>query len=255
MKNSIIKTIGRAVGTLLFWLLLWQIAALIVRSEVLLPAPLTAAKRLLVLGKTGAFWLAVIWSLLRILLGFLLGVVAGCLLAAVCRLRLPETLLAPIRVIIKATPVASFIMLAWVWLNRDAIPVFIAALLVAPIVWGNVTEGIKSTDHALWEMTEVYGIRGGKRFRYLYLPSVLPYFTSAVYTCAGLVWKAGIAAEVLCLPKKAIGTYLYQAKLVLDTPDVFAWTAVVILISVALEKMIRVLLKNTEARLKRRGVT
>lgn len=54
-------------------------------------------------------------------------------------------------------------------------------------------------------------------------------------TSLGLAWKAGIAAEVLCTPKGAIGTQLYNAKIYIETTDLFAWTFVVVILSLLLE--------------------
>ena len=77
---------------------------------------------------------------------------------------------------------------------------------------------------------------------------MLPYFASACRTALGLAWKAGVAAEVLCLPEAAIGTQVYQAKIYLETPDLFAWTLVVLALSFALEGLLGKLLSLLEGR-------
>ena len=71
----------------------------------------------------------------------------------------------------------------------------------------------------------------------LYIPSLAPYFLAACKSSLGMAWKAGIAAEVLAVPKNAIGTELYYAKTYLETPTMFAWTLVIILLSIIFEKL------------------
>ena len=60
----------------------------------------------------------------------------------------------------------------------------------------------------------------------------------------GLAWKSGVAAEVLCLPRPSIGTQIYNAKLYLEVPDLFAWTVVVVALSLVLEQLLRALLRS-----------
>ena len=60
-----------------------------------------------------------------------------------------------------------------------------------------------------------------------------------------------MAAEVIGLPKGSIGERLYQAKIYLDTPDLFAWTAVIILVSLVFERVFLRLLDAGLARLER----
>ena len=68
-------------------------------------------------------------------------------------------------------------------------------------------------------------------------------------TGIGIGWKAGIAAEVLGLPKNSIGKALYNAKIYLEMPDLFCWTAVIILLSLLFEKLAALLLRVLTARL------
>jgi NitT/TauT family transport system permease protein len=158
------------------------------------------------------------------------------------RYRWFEELLAPPVQTIKATPVASFVILTLVWIAPQNLSVFISFLMVFPIMYTNVLMGIRSTDKKLLEMATVFRVPAYRRIRYIYLSQVLPFFRSACSVALGLSWKAGIAAEVIGLPQGSIGEMLYQAKLYLDTPDMFAWTLVIIVISVWFEKIFLILL-------------
>ena len=151
----------------------------------------------------------------------------------------------PLLTVVRSTPVASFIILALVWIKRDNVAIFIAFLMVLPILWGNVSRGIAECDRDLLEMAHVFRFSKKDMLRKVYLPSVRPYFFAGCSTALGLSWKAGVAAEVLSLPRHALGSELYYSKIYLETPTLFAVTLVVILLSVVLEFILRLILKKT----------
>ncbi len=228
-----------------FWTALWALAAHLVGKELLLPSPLRTTTRLFQLAATADFWIAAGTSLLRIGIGFLAGVLAGTLLAIPTALLRPaDALFSPLNTVVRATPVASFIILALVWIESGRVPSFIAFLMVTPIVWSSLKTAIRDVDPQLIEMSETYRMPLFRRIRLLYLPSVLPQYVASMVTALGLAWKSGIAAEVLCRPKHGIGTDLYESKIYLETTDLFAYTATVILLSVAMEFLFRAILRR-----------
>lgn len=240
------KKMGAFLLTLLFWLLIWQVAAWLVEwkvqgrgNELLLPFPWTVAKALGRLCRQLDFWKHVALSLLRVLQGMVQGMVLGGLLAMVtCWLPLADRLLSPAIRVIRATPVASFILLVLLWTARTNVPVVIAALMVLTVVWENLCRGIRAVDPQLLEMAKCYGFSRLKTIYLVYLPSLKPFFAAALTNAIGLAWKSAVAAEVLCLPLVAAGTQIYYAKLYLEIPDLFAWTVVVVTLSLILEKLL-----------------
>lgn len=230
-----------------FWLGLWALLAFMVDKALLLPGPWAVLKRLCALAVTAQFWATVGRTLLRIGLGLLCAVPAGVLLAAItCRFRLFRQLLSPLLTIVQSTPVASFILLLLIWVGRDVLPAVIVALMVLPVVWRNVAAGVENTDKQLLELTKVYRFSPMRTLRRVYIPSVAPYFFAACRTSLGLAWKAGVAAEVLTVPKGSIGQMLYESKLYLESPDLFAWTVTVILCSLIIEKLLAAVLGRFE---------
>ena len=219
-----------------FWLLVWQAASMALRLPILLPSPLAALARLGALAVTASFWRAIVWSALRILGGFLLA----CLLAAVLavcasRRRWVRELLAPPVAAVKAVPVDSFIILALVWLDSRRLPLLIAGLMVFPAVYLHVMEGIGQADRQMLEMARVFRVSPWRQAVGIYLPAVLPGFRAACSLGLGLCWKAGVAAEVIGLPRGSLGERLYMAKVYFETADLFAWTAVIVAVSMAFE--------------------
>ena len=227
------------------WLLVWQIGAMALDQQILLVSPIQVLARLGELALQAEFWKAVGFSMLRITGGFLFGAAVGTVLAAFsARLRLVEELLAPLLLAIKSIPVASFIILALILFSSRNLAVPISFLIVLPVLYSNVLGGIRAADSQLREMARVFRIPVGRSIRYVYLPQVMPYFLSACGSALGLCWKSGIAAEVIGMPEGSIGEQLQQAKVYLDTPDLFAWTLVIVLVSLAFERALLALLRR-----------
>ena len=231
-----------------FWLVVWQIAAMVIGQEVFLVSPLQAIGTLLELLPQADFWQRVGFSAGRILLGFGLGAVSSVVLAVAAeRWAWVETLLSPVMQLVKATPVASFIILALVWVSGSSLSILISFLMVLPVLYGAVRTGIESVDGQLLEMAEVFRLPLGRRVRAIWLPAVLPAFRQGCSVALGICWKSGVAAEVIGLPDGSIGDALYRAKITLSTGELFAWTFVIILLSAAFEKLFLMLLDRAVA--------
>ena len=238
MKKSILKLIS-ALLSVLFWVLVWAAISFKVNNAFLLPGPIDTLSTLFELFADADFWTTAAISLARILAGVLVAITIGSAVAVfTAKISAAGALLSPMMTLIKATPRASFIVLALLWIDRNSLPVFITVLIVLPVVWSNVSSGIKAVDGGLLEVAKVYRFSLGKRIMRVYLPSVTPYFLAACRASFGMAWKAGIAAEVLCTPKHAIGTQIYFSKTYFETSDLFAWTLTVIILSVIIEKLL-----------------
>lgn len=224
-------------GAAVFWILVWQGISLLVAQELLVPGPVVVLRTLAGMLGTAAFWKAAGMSLLRVMIGFLAAVIAGCVLAVLTvRFSVCRWLFTPLLKIVRAAPVASFIILALVWIRNNQLPAFIAFLMVVPVVWGNVEKGLREIDGDLLEMAQVYRLGRLRTLLRVKLPCVMPYFLAACTTGLGFAWKSGIAAEVICRPVMSIGRGLQDAKTYLETPEVFAWTLTVVVLSLLLEK-------------------
>ena len=220
----------------LIYFAVWEAASLLVGKELLLPSPLSTFGRLFSLLTKGDSWLYAGLTLLRIMSGYLLGVAGGVLLAIfTARSRFAEALLSPLRAIIKASPVTSFILLALLWLTSDMVPLFISLLMALPIVWTTTAEAILQTDVRLVEMGRIFGLSRWQIVKKIYIPSALPQFLAACTTALGFAWKSGVAAEIIALPKQSIGYRLYESKLRIETVDLFAWTLLIVALSMLLE--------------------
>ena len=244
MRN-LLKKLLRAVIPPVFWLGVWQLAAFAVGKELLLPGPAAVGKSLLALAQTADFYLSAGATLGRVFLGLLWGGLAGGVLAFLTHfIPWADSLVSPAVRVVRATPVVSFILLVYLWVARAAIPWVIAGLMVLPVMWGSLTAGLDHMDEKLLELGRAYRFSPLKRLRLIYLPSLRSHFSAGLLTAFGLAWKSGVAAEVLCPPARAVGSRLQQAKLGLETADLFAWTLTIVALSLTLEWLLRMALER-----------
>ena len=226
-------------------LLVWCAAALLIGEELFLPTPWAVAARLWQMFGLPRFWLALWNTFSRILLGFLLALAAGSVLAVLAgRFRPVELLLWPYMLTVKSVPVASFVILALVWVSAAGLSALIAFLMVLPVVYGNLLSGVKAVDLQSEQMAKVFRFSLWRRIGYLWVPKLKPHLLSAVSLSLGLSYKAGVAAELIGTPRGTVGELLYDAKLGMDMPAVFAYTVAVVVLGACLEKGTVALLKG-----------
>lgn len=244
-----LKKAAITVAALLFWIFVWYLASEKIDSIFILPSPALVFPRLFALACTGTFYQVLFVSFLRITMGFFMGMTLGFVLGFLTHyIRPAKALLSPLMSIIRATPVASVILVVIFWIEREGVPSFISILMVLPIVWQNTVLGLEKKDRNLEEVAKVFQFGKWKTFFRLDLPQVVPFVFSAGKTALGLAWKAGVAAEVLALPKVSIGMMIYHAKLYLETIDLYAWTIAIIIFSLILEKLFAALFRAAERR-------
>lgn len=223
----------------LFWIAVWFLLAFAVGNKIILAGPVETVKAFVTMLGKESFYMTVAGSLLRIGAGFLLGFSAAVLLAAVSsRFMWVEELFNPFMNLIKTIPVASFVVLLLIWWGASFLAVAICFLVVLPNIYISTLEGLKNADVRLLEMAQVFRLSRWNCFFYIYRPALKPFLFSSLKISLGMCWKSGVAAEVIGTPDYSIGERLYLSKVYLDTADLFAWTAVIILLSMLFEMLV-----------------
>lgn len=244
-KQSGARRFARKAGIIAFWLAIWQLLDVIIDNRLVLAGPIRVAQALVEQIGQPDFWVICGASFGRIALGFLLSFVVGFLLALVsCRHRLFRDFVDPIISLLRTIPVASFIILLLIWVGNQALTVFLAFFIVLPLIYTNMVTGFESVDRQMLEMARVYGLSRWRTFLYIYRPAFMPFLMSSTKISLGMTWKSGIMAEVLATPKPSIGKEMATARTFLDTPDLLAWTVVVMVLSFLFEKAFMELLKR-----------
>lgn len=209
-------------------------------NSLILPSPFEVIKTLFILARGTYFWKSVFSSIVRVILGILISIVIGIVLGVIAGLnRLVEEILDPLIITMKATPVMSIIIIALIWFTSSHVVIFTAILICFPIVYTNVIQGIKSVDKGLIQMANVYKVKGKYLLKDIYLPSIKNYIVSGILMCLGIGWKVSVASEVLSTPNYSIGLNILNSKTTLETPELFAWTIVVVILSFTFEKIFK----------------
>ncbi|MCR4426120.1 MAG: ABC transporter permease [Firmicutes bacterium] len=220
-------------------LAVWKIAAVWVGNELFLPGPESTLRVFTQLAAARPFWTHLAATMIRGLAGFGISYAVGVAAGLATGLNSWfDTAFRPFLVTIRSTPFMAVTVLALIWFRSDTVPVFVTFLMVFPLVTQNVRDGIRDIDVRLVQMARVYRVRQGRILRELYLPAILPYLAAGATAGLGLTWKATISAEVISNPRWGIGTQMDRARVFLNTSEVFAWTAVVIALGLAFDRLI-----------------
>ena len=246
MNKHLSKTL-KQLPIIIFWLLVWEIAAFVVGSNIVLVGPRVTFVRLFELAQTINYWNSIFTTLLRILTGFSLALIAGIVIATIsASFKLFHKIILPAINVINAIPIASFVVIALLAIRSERLSIFVAFITVLPIIFHNTHKGIKSTDPMLLEMAKVFNVPTWKKMVYIHLKSVAPFVLSAASVGIGFAWKAGIAGELIGVVTGTIGANLHTARIFLQTADLFAWTITIVLLSYTMERIFRLVFKRID---------
>lgn len=238
------KAVAAAGAVAAFWLAVWVFAAALVAQPLILPGPGAVVVALLRLVCDAGTWAILVGSGLRILGGLALATVCGGVLAGVSvRSRTFARLVAPALSFVKATPVACVVVLLLIWLGSARVSIAAVFLMALPGVYFSLAEGLAQVDKPLEQMFRLHGVRGWRLFCAHTWREVLPFVLSCARAVIGMSWKAGVAAELIGMATGTVGERIYQAKLLIETADLLAWTVLVVAASWACEHVLVWLLR------------
>lgn len=232
---------------LLSLLIIWTFAAKVVSSSLVLPMPHIVLKEILNQISSYKFWISFLYTFLRIVLAFALSFVSGFVIAYISSLsNFAKKVLEPYISILQITPVVALIFAVNFWFSSNFVPVFVGILMALPVVTKSVYAGLVSTDEKLLQVAKVYNFSMWKTFWKIKLPAAKNYIISVVETVFGLCWKVVVAGEVLCLPKKAVGTILQKGNVHMETSVVMAVTIILITVCFFIQKILALVLSCKE---------
>lgn len=234
-----VKAVAAAGAVAAFWLAAWMLVAALVAQPLILPGPGAVVMALLRLVRDAGTWAILAGSGARILGGLALAAVCGGVLAGVsARSRAFARLVAPALSFVKATPVACVVVLLLIWLGSARVSIAAVFLMALPGVYFSLAEGLAQVDRPLEQMFRMHGARGWRLFCALTWREVLPFVLSCARAVIGMGWKAGVAAELIGMAVGTVGERIYQAKLLIETADLLAWTVLVVAASWACERVL-----------------
>lgn len=245
MNRNVLKSTMKNMVILVFWLAVWELLALVVHNSLLVPSLGKIAGALVHIFGEKDLYLVSAHSLGRILTGLLSAFLAGIFLAVLSyKVKIAEDFLNPLFLCIKAVPVASYVILLLIWQGSGKLSVGISFLVALPVIYTSFLEALKKTDENMLEMAEVFGIQKWNRVWYIYRPGLKAAVLSSVKLACSTAVKAGVAAEIIGLPAHSFGEKLYLSKIYLSMDELFAWTILIVLLALLLEKIVLLLAKT-----------
>ena len=233
------KAVAAAGAVAAFWLAAWMLVAALVAQPLILPGPGAVVMALLRLVCDAGTWVILAGSGARILGGLALAAVCGGVLAgASSRSRVFARLVAPALSFVKATPVACVVVLLLIWLGSARVSIAAVFLMALPGVYFSLAEGLAQVNKPLEQMLRLHGVRGWRLFCAHTWREVLPFALSCARAVIGMGWKAGVAAELIGMAVGTVGERIYQAKLLIETADLLAWTVLVVATSWVCERVL-----------------
>ena len=246
-KRENISKIKKKTGIALFWIVIWQVVAVIVNNPVYFAGPIETIMELTGQWKTISYWQAIGGSTVRILFGFLLASITGYMAAYFAGQRkwLSEILVGPVN-FFQSVPVAAVVVILLIWFGSKTLSLYITFMVVFPNIYRSALEGFTSADRKLSEVAEVFSIDKKDRFRYIYKEAAGSNLRGSIPFCIGMSFKSGIAAEIIGVSAHSIGERLYVDKITLNTAGVFAWMISILLLSALVEKGLLFVLAQAE---------
>lgn len=231
----------------LIWLVIWQIMAIMIGEEILLPSPFLVLQSFFELVVTKEFYITLFSSFGKIFIGFVLSIVFGLILAYISyKYDLFYEFINPIIVIFRSIPLASLVIFLLFWINTKNLSILVSFIMAMPIIYTNTYVGLKSIDKKLLQMASIYEVNKLDKLKYIYLIKARAFIKSSIISVSGLVLKAGIAGEVIGLPDNSIGKNLYNTKIYLDMPSLLAWTLAILILSFIFEYTLRKILEEED---------
>jgi NitT/TauT family transport system permease protein len=203
----------------------------------ILPSPTRIAESLIadwpVLGK------ALLITLQTTLFALALALIGGVALAILLvQSKWIELAFFPYAVILQVTPIVAIAPLILIYTSTTQQALLICAWLVAffPVL-SNTTQGLKSTDHNLLNLFELYGASRWQTLIYLKLPNALPYFLAGLRIAGGLALIAAVVAEFAAGTaggNAGLAFRLLESQFRLNIPRLFAALALLSLTGVVI---------------------
>lgn len=226
-------------ASVLIIVFMWWGLALKIDTPYILPKPEVVLTKLFEILMSQSFYQVMLGTITHVFQGFIIALTLGILTGlAAGKFKLIDTFVYPWVLVLRTTPVMSFILYLLLFVPTNWVSVWVSVFIVYPMIHVSVLEGYRQVDPKLIEMANLHGVPIETQLKKVYLPSILPFLMSAAVTGMGVNIKAVITAEAMSLPEFSIGTALFNARNYLETETILAWTLIIIAMAVVMDLLL-----------------
>ena len=220
--------------------IIWLFLSLIINNEFAIPKMGDTGKALGDLLSTKTTYYILGKTILRIILTISIAFVTSIILVTLSTLSKKfRTFISPIITLLKTVPVVVVILLFLFMFTRNSAPIFVALLVIMPIMYEALLNGINNIDESIINETRMLSKTNLFVLRKVYLPLTKPYILLSILQSVGLGLKAMVMAELICQTKNSIGREMSDYRSLLEMNYIFAWGLLMITIVIISEIFIR----------------
>ena len=220
----------------LFFLIVWQVLAVIINNDIYLPNIQQVITEMIKIISKNDFNLIFISSAYRSVLCYIFAIILAIILG-VLTFMYPffKFLLAPINSFAKTIPTMVLVVLVLVWFNKDKAPFIVGFAITFPILYEGIVGSLNSIDKKIIDMMDIYEISLIEKIKKIYVPIIKFHLASIFVSTFSLAFKVVIAGEVHGQPRYGIGSAIQLEKVNFNTSGIFAWIVLIAILSLAFE--------------------
>lgn len=226
-------------GTILSVIILlgiWQIAAWSIHNDFLMPYPIEVLSTMIKQCSDISFYSILFATLSRSLCGLLVAFLIGGICAILSFYFVYfKHCISPIILLTKSIPNIAYIIIILVWFGSESSAVIITFLILFPVIYANIYEGLQSMDQDLKDVLRIYPEKRMTTLYKVYLPMLVPTINASLSSGLGLSFKVGVMAEIIGQVQIGVGRQLNIARFNMDMTTIFAWTLWIIILLIIID--------------------
>jgi NitT/TauT family transport system permease protein/taurine transport system permease protein len=238
-----------ALGSLSFGFLAWQFLSTFVFNPFLIPPPLEVFRTAIPMIMSGEIFVDVAISMVRVLVGFVTGSLAGIVLGVLLgRVRLLHDLLDPIIELLRYLSPTAMIPIAVIWFGIGEMSKYFL------IFWGtffivliNTVAGVWRAPIARQRAAECLGANKLQIFVLVVIPSAAPYIVTGMRVAMASSFMSIIPAEILAADS-GIGYLLQKSSMLLQTNRIFVALLTICILGFIVDRIFRFIVERVLTR-------
>lgn len=230
--------------SIVIFLLIWQISALIINNDILVPTLQEIFHSLVCILGSSKTYIYISITCLRVLKSFFISLFTALVISSLGYIfENIKKWLQPLMMLIKTIPNISYIILAIIWLGSEGSVSIVTFMILFPIFLQSFDSKLAEQKRKLSDVTRIYRSSFSELLKVVILPQLYIEILETSKTSISMGLKVAVMAEIIAAVRKGIGKQLNYARINLNTADLIAWTVIIIFISIIFNFIFQLLLQ------------